>query len=110
MRKAPTEDRRGRNFPKRWPRGHRHDRSDDQWDNLPDEATALVLAGRWSLDPTTIEDRFTEVSAGWIGDQRPGSCCWGSFGIAADDSPTTQGGVGGRFWLRPGVALEGVRR
>lgn len=41
--------------------------SDDEWDKLPDESTVLVLAGRWSLDPTTIEDRFREPSTGWVG-------------------------------------------
>jgi hypothetical protein len=40
---------------------------DDDWDKLPDEGTVLVLAGKWSIDPMTIEERFTEPSTGWTG-------------------------------------------
>lgn len=41
--------------------------SDDEWEKLPDEATVLALAGVWSIDPMTIEERFTEPSTGWVG-------------------------------------------
>lgn len=40
---------------------------DDEWDRLPDEETVLVLAGRWFLDPTTIEEKFKHPSLGWVG-------------------------------------------
>ena len=43
------------------------DVADDEWDKLPGEGTVLVLAGKWSIDPMTIEKRFTEPSTGWIG-------------------------------------------
>ena len=43
------------------------DVSDDDWDKLADEGAVLVLAGTWSIDPMTIEKRFTEPSLGWIG-------------------------------------------
>jgi hypothetical protein len=31
------------------------------------ELGLLVLAGKWSIDSMTIEERFAEPSLGWIG-------------------------------------------
>ena len=42
-------------------------RRDDEFDKLADEMSVVSNAGRWSLALTTIEDRFTEPSTGWLG-------------------------------------------
>ena len=51
--------------------GHEFEGADDvaheERDKLPNEGTVLVLAGKWAIDPMTIEKRFTEPSTGWIG-------------------------------------------